>query len=179
MIPHAVQSNKSSRAILVEKCLFRYAVVDLASAPQLVPIVMGRLSAEAQPLLSPDFDRRILEVGPWLVDTAKVPELEPATETICPGVPWGYFVATSIDIVSLRRALRRYNVVELPDPEREVLFRYWDPRVMKVFLQIATRTQKRLLFEFIDRIESPYAGFDVSRPDEQADTARRLGRSGP
>ena len=82
---------------------FRYAVVDLASAPGLGKIVMGRLSREAQPLFAPDLAFDILAAGPWLADLNRLPELEPAIDAGFKGVPWGFYVETSGDIVSLRR----------------------------------------------------------------------------
>ncbi len=143
---------------------FRYAVVDLASAPGLGKIVMGRLSREAQPLFSPDLAFDILAAGPWLADLDRLPELEPAIDAEFRTVPWGYFVETSVDIVSLRRVFRRYNYVRVPDRREPVLFRYWDPRVMKGFLDVATREQREVLFEFIDRLEDPGGSFDAKRP---------------
>lgn len=132
---------------------YRYAVVDLASAPKLRPIVMGRLAHEAQPLFSPKLDIRVLQVGPWLVDVARVPEFELAVDEQYTDAPWGYYVATSVDIVSLRRALRRYNYVQIPGYEEPVLFRYWDPRVMGVFIDVASRLQSTVLFEFLEEID--------------------------
>ncbi|MCF6233273.1 MAG: DUF4123 domain-containing protein [Rhodobacteraceae bacterium] len=144
--------------------LFRYAVVDLAQAPLLGEHVMGRLAEEAQPLLSPKLDLEVLAVGPWIVELIRVPELEPAIDTKYGNAPWGYFIETTVDIVSLRRALRRYNYVEIPTQAQPVLFRYWDPRVMDNFLKVGTKLQLRVLFEFIDRLEGPSGMFDVKRP---------------
>ena len=125
---------------------------------------MGRMAEQAQPLFSPKLDIEILSVGPWIVNTMRVPELEETIDAKYANVPWGYFIDTTVDIVSLRRALRRYNYVEVPTQTNPVLFRYWDPRVMENFLKIATREQLRVLFEFIERFEGPPGTFDVKRP---------------
>lgn len=149
------QSLGRSRKAIVKRrpSLFTYAVIDLASAPELASIVTGRLGFEARPLFAQDMPVEVLAVGPWLADLAQVRDLRTAIDCLDGNVPWGYFVHTSVDIVSLRHTLRRFNLVELPNPRRNVLFRYWDPRVMKLFLEIATREQRLLLFEFIERIE--------------------------
>ena len=144
--------------------IYRYAVIDLASAPDLARIVMGRLGHEAQPLFAPSLHVDILSVGPWLVQLGHVPDLEPAIEAQYSDRPWGYFVETTVDIVSLRRALRRYNYVKIPSHDAPVLFRYWDPRVMHAFLSVATKEQFTVLFEFIDRLEGPAGMFNVKRP---------------
>lgn len=141
--------------------LFTYAVIDLAIAPEASPVVTGRQWYEAQPLFTPDTPIEVLAVGPWLANTAHLPELMPLLDGFESDLPWGYLVHASIDIVSLRRAFRRFNMVEIPDPRRMALFRYWDPRVMATFLDIATREQKTLLFEFIDRIEGPNGSFEA------------------
>lgn len=127
------------------------------------PVVTGQQWFEAQPLFTPDSPIDVLAVGPWLANTAHLPDLLPLLEGLAEDVPWGFLVHTSIDIVSLRRVLRRFNAVEILGPRRTVLFRYWDPRVMATFLGVATRQQKSLLFEFIDRIEGPRGSFDVWR----------------
>jgi hypothetical protein len=145
--------------------LFIYAVIDLASAPELSPVIMGQQWFQAQPLFTPETPIEVLSVGPWLSNTAHLPDLMPILDAYDEGVPWGFLVHASIDIVSLRRTLRRFNTVEIPNPRRTVLFRYWDPRVMATFLQVATRQQKTLLFEFIDRIEGPKGSFDARYDD--------------
>lgn len=152
------------RAAAPARVRFRYAVVDLAAAPGLAPVVMGRLASDAQPLFAPTLAVEVLAVGPWIVDLRRVPELEPEIDAHHARTPWGFFVETSVDIVSLRRVLRRFNYVHIPAKTQPVLFRYWDPRVMRGFLKIATRAQLTVLFEFIDRLEGAAGLFDEKRP---------------
>lgn len=152
------------QTVAPERVRFRYAVVDLAAAPHLAPRVMGRLASDAQPLFAPTLAVEVLTVGPWIVDLRRVPELEPAINAQYAQAPWGFFVEASVDIVSLRRVLRRFNYVEIPAKAQPVLFRYWDPRVMQGFLKIATRAQLTFLFEFIDRLEGAAGLFDEKRP---------------
>ncbi len=47
--------------------------------------------------------------------------------------PWGYFVIARSDLATLRSHFRRYLTVKLPDNSK-VLFRFYDPRVVKTFL---------------------------------------------
>jgi len=139
---------------------FRYAVIDLAVADQMRPKVLGRLRTEAETLFARNASRKVLEVGPWLVRLSQAPDIQRSLDALDPELPWGYYVYAAIDIVSLRQTLRRFNLVRLPEDGQEVLFRYWDPRVMRVFLQVANRDQRDKLFEFIDRIEAPDGSFD-------------------
>lgn len=142
----------------------RFAVIDLAAAPLMGKHVMGRMAQDARPLFSPTLDVQVLAVGPWIVNLNRVPDFEPNVDALYADAPWGYFLETTVDIVSLRRALRRYNYVKIPTYQEPVLFRYWDPRVMGNFLNVANRLQRQVLFEFIDRIEGPAGEFDAKRP---------------
>lgn len=140
---------------------FRYAVIDLASAPSLRPMVSTMTSPLAETLFDSKFPRELLQVGPWLVRLSKAPEVDNALTGMAADVPWGYYIHSTSEIVGLRQSLRRLNLVRLPDSSQEVLFRYWDPRVMDVYLRVMTQHQRTRFFEFIDRIHAPNDGFDV------------------
>ncbi len=47
--------------------------------------------------------------------------------------PWGYFVIAPTDLATLRTHFRHFLKVKLPDG-REVLFRFYDPRVLRTYL---------------------------------------------
>ena len=144
---------------------FRYAVVDLANAEALCSEIIDQFPAIAEPLLARDSPRQLLEVSPWLVQLSKAPQIADALETFDAEDPWGFYVYASIDLISLRQRLRRLNMARLPGEDREFLFRYWDPRVMKVFLEIATEHQLNNIFEWIDRIEGSPGTFSMDRSD--------------
>lgn len=134
---------------------FRYAVIDLATATALRPVVPRLLSAVAEPLLARNLPLQLLEVGPWLVHLADAPEVARTISGYGPGVAWGYYLQARVDIVSLRQALRKFNLAKLPDSPKEVLFRYWDPRVLRIFLNHATSVQRSRFLEWVERVEWP------------------------
>lgn len=140
---------------------FRYAVIDLANAERLRPAVTGLRSSFAEPLLDRSFSPKLLQVGPWLVRLSKAPEVESALGTLAPGTPWGYYLYASFDLQSVRQALRRFNLVTLADASRPLLFRYWDPRVLEVFLNVAEPHQHAQFFEWIARVEDADGRFDA------------------
>lgn len=144
---------------------YKYAVVDLAAATSLRSAVLGKLRTVAEPLLARNAPIQVLEVGPWIVRLSKAEDIARALGTVGPDSPWGYYVYTSVDIVSLRQTLRRFNLVGLPGSPKPVLFRYWDPRVMRSFLEIASRSQRRSLFDFIDRVQALDGSFDAQATD--------------
>lgn len=139
--------------------MFRYALVDLASAVALRPLVPGLRSSVAEPLLARSMAPQILQVGPWLVDLAEAPEVARVIAGFGTEVPWGYYLHARVDILSLRQSLRKFNLAQLPGSAKEVLFRYWDPRVSRIFLDGATPVQRGRFMEWIDRIEWPDGTF--------------------
>ncbi len=132
---------------------FCYAVLDLASAAALRPVVPKLMSAVAEPLLSRSMAPQVLDVGPWLVDLTRVPEVARTITAWGASVPWGYYVYSKVDILSVRQSLRKFNLAKIEGTSREVLFRYWDPRVIKVFLNGTSPAQRAKFLDWIDRVE--------------------------
>ena len=141
--------------------LVRFAVVDLASAEALAATIGALQPPQAETLLSREMPAKLLQVGPWLVDLNRCPQVAAALAELGKTVPWGYYVHSDVDLLSLRRGLRRFNLVTMPGFERPVLFRYWDPRVLRDFIAVATPAQRRQFMEWIARIESADGSFDL------------------
>lgn len=72
--------------------------------------------------------------------------------------PWGIFVATEVDPMSLYTHLASFLLVELPGNKKRA-FRYYDPRLLKPFLQSSTPDQLRTFF-------GPIRGFGVPAGDQ-------------
>jgi hypothetical protein len=86
------------------------------------------------------------------------------------GNSWGVFLKCDTRLESLRRHLRQFLTVRDPSGKR-VLFRYYDPRVLRVYLPTCTGEELRALFGPIEAFwiegENPQNisryGFDGSR----------------
>jgi hypothetical protein len=50
------------------------------------------------------------------------------------GQSWGIFLTSPLDLEVVRRHVRKFLQVRLPDGSGPVLFRFWDPRVLYPFL---------------------------------------------
>jgi Domain of unknown function (DUF4123) len=61
------------------------------------------------------------------------------------GRSWGLFVTASIEFDDLRRHLRKFNVVYREDGT-PLIFRFYDPRVMRAFLPTCTQSELRRFF---------------------------------
>lgn len=61
------------------------------------------------------------------------------------GNSWGVFLAAQVSLPALRRHLRTLLMVQ-DQSGRRLLFRYWDPRVLRVFLPTCRAGELRQLF---------------------------------
>lgn len=65
------------------------------------------------------------------------------------GKSWGILIKSSADFKTLYQHLRRFLTVQL-EGGNQVLFRYYDPRVLRLFLPSCTTAQLREFFGPID-----------------------------
>lgn len=72
-------------------------------------------------------------VAPYLVRLELETEFTQWALTEGWGVHWGIFLLSAADLRTLRNHFREFLRVELPD-RRQVLFRFYDPRVLRCFL---------------------------------------------
>jgi len=126
-------------SILEGQALPLYAILDGARSPDVVPVLassgrpytslyegeQGATLANVAPYLvafSPDtgFLRRLLEVS-W-------------------GKSWGVYLTSRITMPELRNHLRRFLLVK-DEADRPLCFRFYDPRVLRVFLPVCTPTE--------------------------------------
>jgi pSer/pThr/pTyr-binding forkhead associated (FHA) protein len=82
----------------------------------------------------------LAEVGPFLV---RLPKNAPFLETLVRegwGKSWGVYLTCPLPFKETRRHFRRFLLVKTPEG-REVYFRFYDPRVLRVFLPHCTPQQ--------------------------------------
>ena len=131
-----------------------WAVLDCAKDRRIYrELRLSRL--DYQCLYSGDVPTELRVVAPHMV------ELSPRysfTKTLlgqCWGRSWGIFVRTN-DGTSLRHQLRKLLTVRSEDGTK-MLFRFYDPRVLRVYLPTCTREENELVFS---RIRCFYAESD-------------------
>jgi hypothetical protein len=139
-----------SPAEAVERLLFAaegervYAVIDGASVANL----LDRLVSDTPPnvcLYRGDLEPDMAEVAPYLVQLE--PD-SPFTEWLLRdgwGNHWGIFAQTGVALEDLRRHFRRFLIVHDPDSE-PMYFRYYDPRVLRVFLPTCNAEELTAMF---------------------------------
>jgi Domain of unknown function (DUF4123) len=134
-----------------------YAVLDGASIPDLLERLEEE-KPESVCLYRGELSEDLASAAPYLVHI--IPDT-PFTEWLLLegwGNHWGIFVLTKGDLKETRKHFRTFLLVK--DPEgRQLYFRFYDPRVLRTFIPMATPEQvaqitgllEKILFEAEDR----------------------------
>lgn len=145
-------SMESDSRQTVERMLFAnkhcavYAVLDGASADPLLDLLHD-FEPEHECLYSGELEPDMLETAPYLV------KLEPGSPMLTQileqgwGHHWGIFIRAEheVSMRDVRKHLRSLFLVR--DPDDQVLyFRYYDPRVMRVFLPTCSSEELKAMF---------------------------------
>lgn len=145
-----------ARQLFKDPALRAYAVLDGAANPALLDHLYGD---------RPDFDclyrgelaPDIAECAPYLARLeADTPFADWLLER-CWGNHWGIFAVADCDLPTLRRHFRKLNMVYDPETHKPLLFRYYDPRVVRIFLPTCDAGQ---LAEFFGPVRGYFAETD-------------------
>ena len=150
-----------------------YAIVDAARDPALHGWVLGcpeRVCLFAGKL-KPPLDR----VAPYLVQLGGGTELARQWQRQGWGASWGILLHSARTLEQLRRHFRRFLQAMLPDG-RVVLFRFYDPRVFRVYLATLEPAERAEWFKGIEeyRVETETGdGTLYCRPTDTVEVKRR------
>ncbi len=122
-----------------------YAVLDGASVPDL-PQVLWEQQPQYACLYRGKLEPDMAEVAPYLV---KLEPESPFTDWVIGqgwGNHWGIFAVTpkKADLRTMRQHFRKFLMVLDPEGER-MYFRYYDPRVLRVYLPTCNAEELRAL----------------------------------
>lgn len=67
------------------------------------------------------------------------------------GQSWGIYLTSGRPLAEVRRHLRRFLIVKNDDSEERLYFRYYDPRVLRVFFPTCSARQRAELFGEVSR----------------------------
>ncbi len=149
-----------------------YALLDSARDPRILPLL--RLSdCEFKILYSGTMAESLSDYAPYLVS------LPPGTPLLAQlldegwGQSWGYFLVCNDDFSAIRRHFRRLLAVRMPNG-KQVLFRFYDPRVLRVFLPTAISDEIKQFFGAISAFyleaENPKALLTYRRSGDEQHT---------
>lgn len=126
-----------------------FAVLDGARDARLRPEV-ARSGAPARCLFH-GVPPEVEAVSPWLVDVTEHHELRSWLIELGLGRAWGVFALTTADLAALERHLRQFLRVRREDGTK-LLFRYYDPRVLRVYLPTCTPEELAAFFGPIEAL---------------------------
>lgn len=120
-----------------------WAVLDCARDPRIYrELAVSRL--DYQCLYSGDLATELKVVAPHMVELAPRYRFTRTLLDSCWGNSWGIFVRIN-DGTTLRHHLRKLSTV-LTEDGRKLLFRYYDPRVLRAYLPTCTRDELQQMF---------------------------------
>jgi hypothetical protein len=126
-----------------------YAVLD-AARDFWIPVHLEEHAPDRVSLYSGDAAVELANVAPYLVRIDPDSTLLPVVIDEGWGESWGVFLTSPAPIAEVRSHLRKFLMVELEDggegrPE-EAYFRWYDPRVLRVFLPTCTPAEAAEFF---------------------------------
>jgi len=87
--------------------------------------------------------------GPYLAEIKKGGKLMPFLIKVGWGKSWGVFLSCDLGFVDTRRHLRKFLLADIEGGQR-VIFRFYDPRVMRIFIPTCDAGQRT---EFFGKIQ--------------------------
>jgi hypothetical protein len=112
-----------------------YAAVDAAADDRLYGLI--QLASEKQCLFAGEIDPVLARASPWFVALTPQDHLFHAWRDIGRDKAWGILMRSRWGFRDVRRHLRHFMQVMLPAGD-VVMFRFYDPRVFKVYLPTCT-----------------------------------------
>jgi hypothetical protein len=121
-----------------------YAILDAARDPR---IYQGLVDSDCayQCLYRGDLADELREVAPYLVHLQPQAPLTEWLLNLGWGDSWGIFLASAADMRDLRRHFRRFLMVYSEDG-KPLYFRYYDPRVLRLYLPTCNAAEVLILF---------------------------------
>lgn len=131
--------NEALAALNKEEKLF--AILD-GARDRRVRVLLNVCQEQSQSLYDGLKGDTLADVAPYLVQLEKDSELLKFLVNETWGESWGIFLIGARPFVEVRRRLRRSLMVRDEESEKKLYFRFYDPRVMRIFWPAATVRQK-------------------------------------
>jgi hypothetical protein len=106
----------------------------MARAPRLYPLVSTLHPLDAHCLFAGRIAEPLRSASPFLFPVAASARILDLWSNEGEGQSWGIFMTSPLGLEEVRRHVRKFLQVRLPDGSGPVLFRFWDPRVFHPFL---------------------------------------------
>ena len=126
-----------------------FAVLDAAQGEKVWKF-LGKSFGPRNSLYEGPKAKELAEVSPYLLELAgKSRRLERLVEQGW-SQNWGIFLTSSRPFADVRRQLRKHLMVQEEETKKRPYFRFYDPRVLRVFLPTCTPDQSEQFYGCID-----------------------------
>jgi hypothetical protein len=126
-----------------------YGIIDTARDEKLYPLVKSCPAHIC--LFAGDLEEPVEQAAPYLVRLTKDTPLKDIWRNEGWGQAWGILVRSDLELMALRKHLRKFLLAQLPDGNT-VFFRFYDPRVWRTYWPTCTEEEKSVWLEGIDSI---------------------------
>ena len=144
----SIKNKKHHQTLFSDSEKQVYTVLDGASVPNIIQS-LADFNAESICLYRGELDSELALMAPYLVLLPPESEL---TDWVLNGIGhhWGIFATSTAGMKTMRKHFRSFLMVYDPDGE-PVYFRYYDPRVLSVFLPTCNREEKKNVFGRVNK----------------------------
>lgn len=152
-----------------------YAVLDGASVSDLMPKLLA-LEPEHVCLFRGELKPDMEEVAPYLIKLNAEAEFTNWLLSEGWGKHWGIFIIAPDDLFTLRQHLRKFLTVH-DAKGNPMLFRYYDPRVLRTFLPTCNATELATVFgpvaSYLLEAENPDTALQFSFASDLLQTTKK------
>jgi pSer/pThr/pTyr-binding forkhead associated (FHA) protein len=148
-----------------------YALLDASREPSVLKVILES-KEEYQSLYEGAQGAQLAHFAPYLV---RVPQKSALLDTLIQQAwskSWGVFLTCDKHLKELRTHFRHFLTVKLPDGQ-QVYFRYYDPRVLRLFLPTCLPEETTQFFgpvkQFLIEAEDPKLALHFTRSPKGAD----------
>lgn len=135
-----------------------WAIVDTASEPGLYAM-LEELDPPHASLYADPVPEDIGRLAPWLVQV----DDDVHHWLMQRDTPWGILLESQATLKDLRQHLRKYLHVQIPDEEKPVFFRFYDPRNIWPFLSVLSPWEQHSFLGPVDAIATHWQGDQRSK----------------
>jgi uncharacterized protein DUF4123 len=126
-----------------------YAVLDAARSRRVLRLIQA-YGDGALILYEGPIARELVEVAPYLLPAARGSDVAKEIVGSGWGDAWGIFCASKVGPDELRRHLRRFLTVRT-ESRKKLLFRFYDPRVLRMYLPTCNPEELKTFFGPVER----------------------------
>jgi len=122
-----------------------YAIVDAARGEGIYPLLAQETECQVVPLFRGELASELALVGPYLVVLDNDASLTDWLLSDGWGNSWGIFAVSDAPLEAVRRHFRSFLMVKDPDG-KNIYFRYYDPRVLRIYLPTCNEEELGIFF---------------------------------